>query len=114
MNGANLKDLSLVAPELILVGGALSLILAPRAISMGPLVTGATVLFALVALLVSIISWPGEAETAFGGMITLDRYSQYFKVLICCALALAALLSERRMGAEHVRPAEYHALLLLA
>ncbi len=47
-------------------------------------------------------------------MITVDGYSQFFKVLIACALALAALLSERRMDAEHVRPAEFHALLLLA
>ena len=47
-------------------------------------------------------------------MITVDGYSQFFKVLIGCALALAALLSERHMGAEHVRPAEFHALLLLA
>ena len=47
-------------------------------------------------------------------MITVDGYSQFFKILIACALALAALLSERRIDAEHVRPAEFHALLLLA
>jgi NADH-quinone oxidoreductase subunit N len=56
----------------------------------------------------------GDAKTGFGGMITIDGYSQFFKVLIGSALALTALLSVRRIGAEQVRPAEYHALLLLA
>jgi hypothetical protein len=114
MNGANLKDLSLIAPELILVGAALVLILSARRISLASAVTGSTVLCALAAAVVCITWLPDGTQTAFGGMITVDPYARFFKVLICCALALAALLSHRQLGAEHVRPAEYHALLLLA
>ena len=114
MNGANLEDLGLLLPELILVGTALALILAARRIQKAPLVAAGTVLAALAAALACVWLLPGGDKTGFGGMITVDDYSQFFKILIACALALAALLSERRTDAEHVRPAEYHALLLLA
>jgi NADH-quinone oxidoreductase subunit N len=114
MTGATLSDLSLIFPELILVGTALGLILAARRIQNGPLVTAATVLAALAAALASVWVLSESPRTGFVDMITVDGYSQFFKVLIASALALAALLSERRVDAEHVRPAEYHALLLLA
>jgi NADH-quinone oxidoreductase subunit N len=114
MNGASLADLGLLWPELILVGAALVLILAGRRISKARLVTAATVLAAILAALASVWLRSGSAETGFGGMITVDGYSQFFKVLIACALALTALLSERHVGAEHARPAEFHALLHLA
>jgi NADH-quinone oxidoreductase subunit N len=114
MNGASLTDLSLLWPELILVGAALALIVAARRISKTRFVAAVTVLAALLAALASV--WLGEdaVRTGFGGMITVDGYSRFFKVLIACALALVALLSERRIVGEHVGSAEYHALLLLA
>ena len=46
--------------------------------------------------------------------MTADGYAVFFKVLFAANLALVALLSVRHFDAERVRPAEYHALLLLA
>ena len=114
MNGANPADLALLWPELILVAVALLLILAARRIQKAPQAAAVTVLAALAAALASgwVLS-PGP-RTGFGDMITVDGYSQFFKVLIASALALVALLSVRRVDTDHVRPAEYHALLLLA
>ena len=43
MNGANLTDLALLVPELILVGMALALILAARRIQSAPWVAAGTV-----------------------------------------------------------------------
>jgi NADH-quinone oxidoreductase subunit N len=61
------------------------------------------------------ISNEGRSDRlGFGGMITVDGYSQFFKVLVALALAFCALLSVNHIEAEHVRPAEFHALLLLA
>jgi NADH-quinone oxidoreductase subunit N len=72
----------------------------------------------VVAAAVAIyVSWAfgGEAPRAgFGGTIAGDGYAQFFKVLFAATLALAALLSVRHLDAERVRPAEFHALLLLA
>jgi NADH-quinone oxidoreductase subunit N len=121
MNGAELKDVALLLPELILVGTALVLLLAAHRIQKPPLAVAGTVLAALAAVVAAV--WllscgdnPGLGETGFGEppMIIVDGYSQFFKVLIASALALVALLWQRRVDAENVRPAEYHALLLLA
>ena len=114
MKGANLTDLTLLLPELMLVGMALVLILAARRIQKTGWVTAGTVLAAVVAALASGWLWSGGSRTGFGGMITSDGYSQFFKVLIAAALALVALLSVRRSDAEQVRSPEYHAMLLLA
>ncbi len=113
MNGATMTDMALLVPELILVGAALVLILAARRLRDAQLVAIGTVLASLTAAVAAGWLLSDGPKTGFGGMITVDGYSQFFKVLIALALALAALLSTR-IDAEHVRPAEYHALLLLA
>ena len=114
MNGATISDLALLVPELILVGMALALILAARRIQRAPVAVVGTVIAALAAALVSgwMLSW--GTQTGFGGMITLDGYSQFFKVLIAATLALTALLSVRSIDREQIPRAEFHALLLLA
>ncbi len=115
MNGATIADLALLVPELILVGMALVLMLVARRIQSASVVAVAgTVVAALAAALASgwALSW--GAQTGFGGMITLDGYSQFFKVLIAAILALAALLSVRSIDRDQVPRAEYHVLLLLA
>ena len=114
MNGATVADLALLVPELILVGMALVLILVARRIQKTPVAAVGTVLAAVAAALASVWMLPGDAVTGFGGMITLDGYSQFFKVLIAATLALAALLSVRSLDADEVPRGEYHSLLLLA
>ena len=115
MNGAaTLSDLALLVPELILVSMALVLILAARRIQRTPLAAVGTVLAALAAAVAAGWALSGGAQTGFGGMIILDGYSQFFKVLIAAILALAALLSVKSIDREQVPRAEYHALLLLA
>ena len=115
MNGAaTLSDLALLIPELILVGMALALILAARRIQTTPLAAVGTVLAALAAAVAAGWTLSGGAQTGFGGMITVDGYSQFFKVLIAATLALVALLSVRSIDRDQVPRAEYHALLLLA
>ena len=114
MNGATLSDVLLLIPELILVGMALALILVARRIRKTPVAVVGTVMAALAAALVSVWSLPDGATTGFGGMITLDGYSQFFKVLIAATLAMASLLSVRTIDGEKVARGEYHALLLLA
>ena len=121
MNSAtfvSVSDLALVIPELILVGTALTLILFATRIRQGTAATAATVLAALAAAVASVWVLPSDTTTAFGGMITRDGYSGFFKILIAAALGLAALLSVRSDEDKNEDDAaprgEYHALLLLA
>src|SRR5262245_47982724 len=107
-----MSEMALLVPELILVCMSLALILAARRIQKTFVATFGTVLAALGSALASgwVLSW--GSHSGFGGMIILDGYSQFFKVLIAATLALAALLSVRTL--EGIPRGEYHALLLLA
>ncbi len=114
MKSVVISDLALVVPELILVGMALALILLARRIRRGPVAAVGTVLAALAAGLASGWVLPTGTATGFGGMITQDGYSGFFKILIAAALALAALLSVRSVEGDEAPRGEYHVLLLLA
>ncbi len=114
MNSPTVSDLALLVPELILVVMALALILAARRIQRAPVAVVGTVLAALAAVVASGWVLSLGPKTGFGGMIILDGYSHFFKVLIAATLALTALLSVSSIDGEKVPRAEYHALLLLA
>lgn len=114
MNVANVNEMLLLLPELILIGASLAMILAARRIDQAPWVASGTIVAALAAAFAAAWLLSTGPKTGFGGMFTVDSYSQFFKVLIVSALALVALLSVQRSEAGHARPGEYHALLLLA
>src|SRR5712692_3943070 len=98
----SMSDLALLVPELILTGMALALILAARRIQRTPVAVIGTVLAAMAAALASGWLLSAGNKTGFGGMIALDGYSQFFKILIAAILALAALLSVRNLDAERI------------
>ena len=114
MNGANLADVALLVPELILVGMALALIVLARRVRNTPVAGIGTVLAALAAALAAVWALSEGARIGFGGTLILDGYSQFFKVVIATTLALVALLSARSHDTKEVPRGEYHALLLLA
>ena len=114
MNGANLSDVALLLPELILVGMAIALIVFARRIRNTSVAGMGTVLAAVAAGMSSVWVLAEGNQIGFGGMLILDGYSQFFKVIIAATLALVALLSVRSHDMEDVPRGEYHALLLLA
>src|SRR5439155_1237280 len=87
-----MNDLVMLIPELILSGMSLVLLLVARRIQRTRLAAAATVLAALAAALASMWILSQGRNIAFGGMLVLDGYSQFFKVLIAATLALAPLL----------------------
>jgi NADH-quinone oxidoreductase subunit N len=106
--------LILLLPELVLVGVALAFIVVARHVKRARSVAP-WVVIAAVAAIVSGLAFSGEGpKTAFGGTIAGDGYSQFFNLLFAANLVVAALLSVRHLDTEHVPPAEYYALLLLA
>src|SRR5215510_11999665 len=109
-----MSDIALIVPELVLAGMSLVLILIARRIQRTHVAAIGTVLAAMAAALLSgwLLSWGNKA--AFGGMIIVDGYSQFFKVLICATLAVVVLLSVRSLDEERTPRVEYHILLLLA
>ena len=109
-----MTDLILLAPELVLVGMALALILIARHVRRAQSAALWVVLAAAAAITSGwAFSGPG-LPAGFGGTIAADGYAQFFKVLFAANLALVALVSVKILDAERVPPAEYYGLLLLA
>jgi NADH-quinone oxidoreductase subunit N len=108
------RDLILVLPEIVLVGTALMLLVMARRVGRARSAAAWVILGVVVAMLSSWVFSKDGPSMGFGGTIAHDGYAQFFNVLIAATLVLTALLSSRYMDAEHVPPAEYHALLLLA
>ena len=109
-----MTDLILLLPELVLVGAALALIVVARHVQSAQS-AAMWVVVAAVAAVCSGWAFPsGGPSAGFGGTIAGDGYAQFFNVLFAAIAALAALLSVRHLNSEHVRPAEFFALVLLA
>ena len=108
-----MTDLLLLLPELVLVGTALVLIVIARHLRRASIIAGCVVVAAAAAIFAGWAVSP-DTSTGFGGTIGIDGYTRFFNTLFATTLALAALLSVTHLGREHVPPAEYFALLLMA
>jgi NADH-quinone oxidoreductase subunit N len=107
-------DLLILVPELVLVAMALALILVARHVRRAQIAAASVVVAAAVAALSVWLLSLESPRTGFGDTIAGDGYARFFNVLFAANLALAALFSVRHLEEEHVPPAEYSALLLLA
>jgi NADH-quinone oxidoreductase subunit N len=107
-------ELIALLPELILSAAAMVLILVARRVRRAKSVAPWVVVAAVAAAGSLWVCSPGPSMAAFEGTIVSDRYARFFIFLFSANLALAALLSVRHLDSEHVPPAEYFALLLLA
>ena len=114
MRGPSAADLALLIPELILVVAALVLMLAARRIRRGQAASIGTVVAALAALIAASQTLSWAPINGFSGMLVLDGYSQFFKILIVATLVLTTLLSVGRRAGGGVPRGDYHVLLLLA
>jgi len=114
VNGPTAADLTLLVPELILVAAALVLILLARRIRHGQVASAATIFAAVAAAIASGQALTWGSTSGFGGMLVLDGYSQFFKILIAATLVVVALLSAGRRDGRGVPRGEYHVLMLLA
>ena len=109
-----MSDLILLLPELVLAVAALALIVFARHLHRRQFAAAAVVIAAAAA---AYFGWAFPSDgtrTAFAGTVAGDGYAQFFNILFAANLALAALLSVRRLEAERVPLPEYYALLLLA
>lgn len=114
MSGPTLADVTLLLPELVLVGAALLLLPAARRIRDRGIASVITIVAALAAAALSARAWSWGTQVGFGEMLTLDAYSQFFKLLIAATLVAVVLLSVAGRAGGGVPRGEYHAMLLLA
>jgi NADH-quinone oxidoreductase subunit N len=109
------SDFYYLLPEIVLAVGALTVLVAdvllPRA-RRGALAWVA--LLAIGATAASLVPFGDvQVEVAFG-LIAVDRFALFFKVVFLAAAALTVLMSVRYLEIERASPGEYYFLILSA
>ena len=112
--GFSAADFYYILPELVLAGGALVVLLlsvvTPRRDSLLLGVSLATV----GAALFGVASFAGLDETASRGLLAIDGFAAFFKVVALVSAALTLLMSAPYLRVEKLRAGEYHFLILCA
>jgi NADH-quinone oxidoreductase subunit N len=106
-----------VAPELVLVGMALLILLwealNPGVHQLALALAALAGVFGAAAAALYLWSYQGPA-TVLGGMVALDRYTVFFRLVILASSAIAILLSYHYLDRAGEAKAEYYPLILLA
>jgi len=113
--GFSPSDFWYLLPELVLTGVALAVLLAdafiPRA-RHSIIAWMALVGLGLTAL--ALVPLAGAHVTAARGMVAIDGFGAFFKVLFLLAAGLTILMSGRYLEVEGARPGTYYFLILCA
>ena len=108
-------DLFLILPELLVIAAAcVVLVLDPVLPSNMKDGLAWLSLGALAVCMGLISSQMGHPATAFGGVVAIDAYACFWKLLLCFVAGLTVLLSYSYLKAERLHFGEYYAFVLLA
>src|ERR1022692_2463433 len=108
-------DLIRILPEIVLtVMGTLLMVLDPVLHKRSSNAFGHLSIAALVAALGATVYAYTQEGPAFGGMIVVDGFATFFRVLVIVAGILTVLPSYRFLRPEDAETGEYHALLLFS
>jgi NADH-quinone oxidoreductase subunit N len=109
------QDFWFLLPEIVLTGGLLAVVLADAALPRRRQAWLAWLaLAALGATGLALLPFTGLAVTAARGLIAVDGFALFFKVIFLVSAALTILLSKRYLEVEGARPGEYYFLILSA
>jgi NADH-quinone oxidoreductase subunit N len=113
--GISLTDFYYILPELVLTGGALLLLVAdvllPR--RSGNALAWIT-LIVLAATAVSLVPFVDTHVEVAHGLLAVDRFALFFKIIFLISAALTVLMSVRYLETEGASPGEYYFLILCA
>jgi len=109
------QDLARFLPEILLtVFGTLLMVLDPIIRRRNSNLFGHLSLLALATAMAAALYAGTEDGPAFGGMLTVDGFATFFRVLVIGAGMLTVLSSYRFLARENAETGEYHALLLFS
>ena len=113
--GLSTSDFYYILPEMVLTAGALIVLIAdvllPRR-SGGALAW--VTLLAIGATLVSLLPFGSTRMEVAHGLIAVDQFALFFKIVFLGAAAITVLMSVRYLEIEGVSPGEYYFLILCA
>jgi len=94
--------------------GTLLMVLDPILNKRSTYAFGHLTLFAFLAAIAGSVFAYANAGPAFGGMLMVDGFATFFRVLVMIVGLLTVLPSYRYLGREQAETGEYHALLLFS
>src|SRR5579864_1702025 len=114
--GLSISDFYYILPELVLTGGALVVLVADVLLPKRSTVALAWVtLLAIGATFASLVPFIHEpVREVAGGLIAVDRFALFFKIVFLSAAAITVLMSVRYLDIEGVSAGEYFFLVLCA
>jgi NADH-quinone oxidoreductase subunit N len=112
--GISLSDFYYILPELVLTGGALLLLIADVLLPRRSQAIGWIAILALAATMASLVPFTGTHVEVAHGLIAVDRFALYFKVVFLGAAVMTVLMSSRYLEIEGASPGEYYFLILCA
>src|SRR5580765_2275752 len=113
--GISLTDFYYILPELVLTVGALLVLIADVALPKSQRAALSWVtLLALGATAVSLLPFTSTRVEVAHGLIAVDGFALFFKVLFLIAAALTVLMSIKYLDVEGASPGEFYFLILCA
>jgi NADH-quinone oxidoreductase subunit N len=113
--GISLSDFYYILPELVLTAGALVVlvvdVLLPKE-SRGALAW--VTLLVIGATLASLVPFASTRVEVAHGLLAVDQFALFFKVVFLFAAAITVLMSVRYLALEGASPGEYYFLILCA
>jgi NADH-quinone oxidoreductase subunit N len=113
--GLSLSDFYYLLPELVLTSGALVLLLADLIVARDRQSVLAWVTLAILGATAAALVPVADAHVQVAhGLVSVDRFALFFKVVFLMAAALTVLMSIRYLDVEGTRAGEYYFLILCA
>jgi NADH-quinone oxidoreductase subunit N len=110
--GVSLSDFYYILPEIVLTAGALLVLIADVMLPRGSRVLAWATLGVLGATLVSLVPFANVDVEVAAGLIAVDRFALFFKVVFLLSAAVTVLMSVRYLEIEGASPGEYYFLVL--
>ena len=112
--GILLSDFYYILPELVLTAGSLAVLIADVLLPRGSRALVWVTVGVLVATLGSMLPFVGVNVEISQGLIAVDSFSFFFKVVFLISALMTVLMSVRYLEIEGASPGEYYFLILCA
>jgi NADH-quinone oxidoreductase subunit N len=110
--GVSLSDFYYILPEIVLTVGALLLLVADVSLPRGSRVLTWVTMGVLLATALSLVPFRNTDIEVANGLLAVDQFGLFFKVVFLGAAAMTVLMSERYLQVEGVSFGEYYFLIL--
>src|SRR5262252_6954747 len=102
--GLSTSDFYYILPELVITGGALIVLIADVLLPRGSKALGWLTLLVIGATLASLAPFTSTHVEVAHGLLAVDRFALFFKILFLIAAGITVLISMKYLEIEGVSP----------